>query len=79
MASWFPRILYSLPLDWAEASDRDYVVTGRPGKEYYRLADQWLRNEVAASRLEKDDPARAAELMDIAREAKSAMQTWGGL
>ena len=68
----------SLPLDWADASDRDYVVTGRPGKGYYRLADQWLRNEVAASRLENDNPARAAELMAIARQAKSEMETWGG-
>ncbi|HEU4590040.1 MAG TPA: radical SAM protein, partial [Steroidobacteraceae bacterium] len=36
------------PLPWHEASDRDYVIGGRRGREYYRLADQWLRSEVEA-------------------------------
>ncbi|MGI9234249.1 MAG: B12-binding domain-containing radical SAM protein [Woeseiaceae bacterium] len=66
-----------LPLDWADASDRDYVVTGRRGKAYYKLADQWLRNEVEAHRLGEEDPTRAAELFKTAQQAKSAMQTWG--
>lgn len=66
-----------LRLDWADSSDRDYVVRGRHGRDYYRLADQWLRNEVAAFRIENEDPARAAELLDTARRAKSKMQSWG--
>ena len=34
-------------------SDRDYVIRGRHGiVTYYRLADQWLRNEVAAHGLQ---------------------------
>ena len=33
---------------WADASDRDYVIAGRRGKDYYKLADAWLRNEVEA-------------------------------
>jgi radical SAM superfamily enzyme YgiQ (UPF0313 family) len=65
-----------LQLDWADASDRDYVVIGRRGKDYYKLADQWLRNEVEAYRIGNEDPARAAELFDAARQAKSAMQSW---
>jgi radical SAM superfamily enzyme YgiQ (UPF0313 family) len=66
-----------LPLAWAEGSDRDYVVEGRRGREYYKLADRWLRSEVEASRLEARDPERAAELMSAARQAKAAMQDWG--
>ena len=41
-----------LPIAWADASDRDYVIAGRRGKDYYRLADQWLRSEVEAFRVE---------------------------
>ncbi len=66
-----------LPTAWAEGSDRDYVVEGRRGREYYKLADRWLRSEVEASRIEAKDPARAAELMGAARQAKAAMQSWG--
>lgn len=65
-----------LPLPWADASDRDYLVTGRRGKGYYRLADQWLRNEVEASRIEAKDPERAVELFNAARQARYAMETW---
>jgi anaerobic magnesium-protoporphyrin IX monomethyl ester cyclase len=66
-----------LPLAWTEASDRDYVVMGRRSKEYYKLADRWLRSEVEASRIEARDPLRSAELMSSARQAKAAMQSWG--
>jgi anaerobic magnesium-protoporphyrin IX monomethyl ester cyclase len=65
-----------LPIDWAQASDRDYVVAGRRGKDYYKLADQWLRNEVEAARVEARDPRHSAELLDTARRAKAAMQRW---
>jgi anaerobic magnesium-protoporphyrin IX monomethyl ester cyclase len=64
------------PIAWHEGSDRDYVISGRRGKDYYRLADQWLRNEVDASRLGLRDPARAAELMNTAQRAREQMQTW---
>jgi anaerobic magnesium-protoporphyrin IX monomethyl ester cyclase len=62
-----------LPIAWAEASDRDFVVTGRHGKDYYKLADQWLRNEVEAFHLEAANPARAAELLGTARRAREQM------
>jgi anaerobic magnesium-protoporphyrin IX monomethyl ester cyclase len=65
-----------LPIEWAHASDRDFVVNGRHSKDYYRLADQWLRNEVEANRIEAADPARAAELLDTARRARAAMENW---
>ena len=66
-----------LPVDWADASDRDYVVAGRRDKSYYELADQWLRNEVEATRLEAEDPERATELLAVAKQAKSEMEHWG--
>jgi len=64
------------PIAWQEGSDRDYVIDGRRGREYYKLADQWLRNEVEALRLESRDPVRSAELLSAAREARAAMSAW---
>lgn len=62
-----------LPLEWAAATDRDYVIEGRRGREYYRLADQWLRSEVEASRVAASEPARAAQLHEAARTARQAL------
>ena len=67
----------SMPIDWAEGSDRDYVVDGRHGRDYYRLADQWLRSEVEASRLEAADPQRSARLLALAQQARESLRTWG--
>jgi radical SAM superfamily enzyme YgiQ (UPF0313 family) len=66
----------SMPIDWAEGSDRDYVIDGRHGREYYRLADQWLRGEVEASRLEVVDPQRSAELLGQAHRARDGLRAW---
>jgi hypothetical protein len=65
-----------MSIDWAEGSDRDYVIDGRHGREYYRLADQWLRSEVEASRLEAVDPQRSAELLGQARQAREGLRAW---
>jgi anaerobic magnesium-protoporphyrin IX monomethyl ester cyclase len=65
-----------LPIAWAEASDRDFVVTGRHGKDYYKLADLWLRNEVEAFRLEAADPERAAALLGAAHGARDTLRSW---
>lgn len=65
-----------LGLSWADASDRDYVVSGRPDRHYYRLADRWLRNEVEASRIEANDAECATVLKDKARDARLAMERW---
>lgn len=62
-----------LPLSWADASDRDYVITGRRSKHYYRLADVWLRSEVDAHRATASDPEQAARLHDTARRAREEM------
>jgi anaerobic magnesium-protoporphyrin IX monomethyl ester cyclase len=64
------------PVPWQEASDRDYVIAGRRDKAYYRLADQWLRNEVEAARLKSTDPARSARLFADARRASAALRAW---
>ncbi|HET7809222.1 MAG TPA: radical SAM protein [Steroidobacteraceae bacterium] len=61
------------PLPWHESTDRDYLISGRRGKDYYRLADQWLRSEVEAARLESANPALAAELLGTARRAREQM------
>jgi len=63
----------TLPVAWADASDRDYVIAGRRGKAYYRLADVWLRSEVDAERARAVDPEKAARLYDAARAAKIEM------
>jgi radical SAM superfamily enzyme YgiQ (UPF0313 family) len=63
----------SLPVAWEEASDRDYFIGGRHGKDYYRLADIWLRNEVEASRVVAADPGRAADLLRTAKLARDEM------
>lgn len=62
-----------LPSDWANVTDRDYSIGGRNGKDYYRLADVWLRSEVEASRLANTDPHRAASLIETAKQARSEM------
>jgi anaerobic magnesium-protoporphyrin IX monomethyl ester cyclase len=67
----------TLPVEWAEASDRDHAVAGRHGRDYYQLADQWLRNEVEAFRLVTHDPARAAELLGAAYAARDSLRRWG--
>jgi anaerobic magnesium-protoporphyrin IX monomethyl ester cyclase len=64
----------SLPQAWANATDRDYFINGRHGRDYYRLADVWLRNEVEAARLANTDPRRAASLIEIAKQARDEMR-----
>jgi radical SAM superfamily enzyme YgiQ (UPF0313 family) len=63
----------SLPVDWADASDRDYVIAGRKGRDYYRRADEWLRSEVAAFRINAADPVRADQLYENARRARDEL------
>ena len=69
---YYRQIAPSLRLDkdWVEATDRDYVVEGRHTRQYYRYADQWLRSEVAAFRLDGTDPVEAARLQTVADDAR---------
>jgi hypothetical protein len=66
------------PLPWARSGDRDYVVRGRHDKRYYKLADEWLRSEVQAHRMEATDPAASQSLYAAARSARAAMLAWRG-
>jgi radical SAM superfamily enzyme YgiQ (UPF0313 family) len=67
-----------LPIAWVDASDRDYLIAGRHGEDYYRLADVWLRNEVEAFRLAGNDPNRAADLYEAAKRARDEMSRFAG-
>jgi radical SAM superfamily enzyme YgiQ (UPF0313 family) len=67
-----------LPLAWAEATDRDYLIRGRYSRDYYRLADVWLRSEVEASRVIDADPQRAADLIETAKRARDEMNRVAG-
>ena len=58
---------------WADSTDRDYIVQGQRGRDYYRLADLWLRSEVEAQRIAGKDPAKAALLYAAARRAREEM------
>jgi radical SAM superfamily enzyme YgiQ (UPF0313 family) len=59
--------------DWSAGTDRDYAIRGRHSRTYYRHADTWLRNEVAAHRLEADDPGHAASLRAEGQVARRAL------
>jgi len=63
----------NLPVRWSEASDRDYVIAGRHGRDYYRLADLWLRSEVEAHRMTASDPRQAATLSETASKAREEL------
>jgi radical SAM superfamily enzyme YgiQ (UPF0313 family) len=67
-----------LPIPWAEATDRDYRITDRRDKSYYKLADTWLRSEVEAFRLAPTVAARSADLMATARKARDEMSRASG-
>jgi anaerobic magnesium-protoporphyrin IX monomethyl ester cyclase len=60
-------------LAWEDATDRDFKVRGRHSRAYYKQADRWLRGEVAAFRMEGDDPAGAAEKRAEALAARESM------
>ncbi len=62
-----------LEKEWAESTDRDYVVEGMPSRVYYEHADRWLNNEVESSRLQFSNPIAAAARKLAARRARKAM------
>lgn len=66
------RIVASLP--WEEATDREYRIRGRHSRTYYKHADRWLRGEVAAFRLEGEDPAGAAAKRAESLAARNALR-----
>ncbi len=64
--------------EWNTTTDRDFVIRGRHSRAYYGHADAWLRNEVAASRLESDDPDQAAARRSEASRARAALLAAAG-
>jgi radical SAM superfamily enzyme YgiQ (UPF0313 family) len=58
---------------WQSGTDRDFAIRGRHSRGYYQQADKWLRSEVAAFRLEQDDPAEAALLRAQGQQARQAL------
>jgi len=65
----------TLPVAWEDGSDRHHDIAGRPGRPYYKLADQWLRNTVESHRKATSDPCHAASLRDLARAAEHELRT----
>ncbi len=66
----------SLAQPWADATDREYTVHGRPNRDYYAFADRWLRSAVEASRLAAADPVQASAFAREAAEARAALHAW---
>ena len=59
---------------WAETTDRQYRIAGRLPASYYQHADRWLRSEVAAEKVEQEDPDRSRGLRAEARASRAAMR-----
>ena len=53
--------LVVLDKEWSSATDREFRIRGRHSRRYYKLADEWLKHEVAA-RPEEALRAKAAML-----------------
>jgi len=62
-----------LTKDWSTATDRDFVIEGRHSRGYYKHADTWLRSEMAAFRLEQENPAEAAAHKVEASQARRSL------
>jgi anaerobic magnesium-protoporphyrin IX monomethyl ester cyclase len=58
---------------WQDATDRDYRIKGRHSRAYYKHADSWLNNEVAATRLALEDPAESLRRHGNALMARDSM------
>ena len=62
-----------LTKEWSTATDRDFVIKGRHSRAYYKHADVWLRSEMAALRLEQQNPTEAAGHRTEALRARQAL------
>jgi radical SAM superfamily enzyme YgiQ (UPF0313 family) len=59
--------------EWSAATDRDYLIKGRHSRGYYKHADAWLNNEVAAARVQDSDPPEAVRRRAAAAQARASM------
>lgn len=73
---YFDKVAPAIVLEkeWETASDRDFRVKGRHSRGYYRFADQWLKNEVAAFRLDGTDPEGATAKRTAALAARAGLE-----
>jgi radical SAM superfamily enzyme YgiQ (UPF0313 family) len=62
-----------LTKEWSNATDRDFLIRDRHSRTYYGHADKWLRSEMAAFRLEQEDPQEAAVRRAEALAARQAL------
>jgi radical SAM superfamily enzyme YgiQ (UPF0313 family) len=62
-----------LTKEWSTATDRDFLIRDRHSRTYYGHADKWLRSEMAAFRLEHDNPQEAAFRRAEALTARQAL------
>jgi radical SAM superfamily enzyme YgiQ (UPF0313 family) len=62
-----------LSKEWSDATDRDLAIRGRHSRTYYKHADNWLRSEVAAFRLEQENPGEAALRRAEALQARESL------
>ncbi len=76
--AYFREVADRIQLDksWETATDRDYTLRGQRSRAYYAQADSWLRNSVAAARLQADDPAAAAAKLQVAEAAHQQLLAW---
>jgi anaerobic magnesium-protoporphyrin IX monomethyl ester cyclase len=58
---------------WSSGTDRDFAIHGRHSRRYYQHADNWLRSEVAAFRLDANDPPAAAAQRAQGQAAREAL------
>jgi radical SAM superfamily enzyme YgiQ (UPF0313 family) len=65
--------------DWADATDRDYEVKGRPSREFYREAERWLRHEAASVRGIGEDSRAARREAERARARLQALRAAEGI
>jgi anaerobic magnesium-protoporphyrin IX monomethyl ester cyclase len=66
---------------WAESSDRDFEISGRRPREFYRLADELLRFEVELARLrarsaKSDAGSRITELGTLIEERRRSLYAY---
>jgi radical SAM superfamily enzyme YgiQ (UPF0313 family) len=67
------------PGTWAESSDRDLIIQGRPSRRYYDFARRWMTGEVARhEHLHSGRYARAARAAAVAAIGRLGMRLTGG-
>jgi anaerobic magnesium-protoporphyrin IX monomethyl ester cyclase len=77
---YFDEVAGRVTLDgaWETSTDRDHGIRGRPPRAYYEHADRWLRSEVEAHAIQRDEPGRAAALLAEAARSQEAMRAFLG-